>query len=639
LKKSYKISGDNDNLRFLVKEKDISDHIINNSRSMLSIINRNYIYEKVNSTFSIAHGVGNDFLIGKSIGEVWGDKTFQEAIKQNIDLCFSGEIVRYEASFNTPRLGKRYFEVIFRPISVEAGNITHLLADTFDISDKKQWELALAEKEEEFRKFETNLPIGFLRCDPEGKILHANKAFLRIMHCHDEISITRMNLKNFYPEKGLFEIQFDQLLNNNNQSFGRVPLINCQGEEIPCRINGFLAVDEYGSPLFIDYAVEDSSHELMLENRLLQAQKLETIGALAGGIAHDFNNILATISGYSEMLQDDLPEGSGLSEKVIKIQRAVLKAQSITNQILTFSRQVEQEKIQIRISEVLKETIGFIKSVVPVNINIRSRIPKTDPVVSADPTQLFRVFLNLMTNAIQSMEENGGTLSVNLSVVEGKVIKNELNKDIVADEYVMITFKDTGKGMDESLIGRIFEPFFTTREVGKGTGLGLSVINGIISELEGEIIVSSKKDKGSVFHIYIPVSKDYTELPGDIYKRKRILMITGNKYESRILSLALENTGFELVNVSGRRNFTKLLRDANEQPDLIIYMSDSKQIPTEDFVSVLKKLKINIPCILIADLNRGLLEEKLLNSGIIKQHLIKPVSLKEIRNAIQISLK
>ena len=90
------------------------------------------------------------------------------------------------------------------------------------------------------------------------------------------------------------------------------------------------------------------------------------------------------------------------------------------------------------------------------------------------------------------MEENGGTLTVNLDVVLKDFVQHELNKDIVADEYAMLTFKDTGVGMEPSLIGRIFEPFFTTREVGKGTGLGLSVIHGIITEMEGEIVVSSK---------------------------------------------------------------------------------------------------------------------------------------------------
>jgi len=635
LKKKLEISEGNDYLKFLTKEKDISDQIINHSRSMISIINRDYIYEKVNSTFCNAHQVVLDTILGKSLVDIWGHDTFQNIIKRNVDLCFSGKTVKYEASFNTPQSGKRHFEVVFRPLSVEPGKITHLLAETFDINDLEKSKQAVIEKEEELRKFETNLPIGFLRCDPEGKILHANKAFLSITEFHDEISITNLNLKSFYLEEQLFELQIDQLIDCHTKNFGRVSLKNCYGKEVPCRISGFLAVNESGTPAFIDFAVEDCSRELMLENRLLQAQKLETIGALAGGIAHDFNNILATISGYSEMLQDDLPKKSELSEKVSKIQGAVKKAQSITDQILTFSRHVEQEKVLINVSEVLKETIGFVKSSIPSNIVLKSRIPKKNANVLADPTQLFRVFLNLMTNAIQAMEENGGMLSVNIAVVKREFVQHELNKDIVADEYVLLTFKDTGEGMDPSLIGRIFEPFFTTREVGKGTGLGLSVIHGIITEMEGEIIVSSKKEKGSVFNVYLPVSKSYSFVTTKKGSRKKILFITGNKYESRILSLALESAGYELIFISDGRNFVKVMTNIRERPDMVIYMSDSKQIKPEDLVGIYRSQKILTPCILITDPNLEISDEKLLNSGIINQQLAKPVSLKEIRNAIQ----
>jgi signal transduction histidine kinase len=448
-----------------------------------------------------------------------------------------------------------------------------------------------------------------------------------------------MNLKRFYQDEDFFDLQLEQLVDCKTKSFGRLILKNCKGAEIPCRLSGFLGLNESGDPSYIDFAVEDSSRELMLENRLLQAQKLETIGALAGGIAHDFNNILATISGYSEMLIEDLPKGSDSSEKVTRIQNAVLKARSITNQILTFSRQVEQEKVTVSVSKILKETIGFVKSAVPDNILIRSRIPVASANVYADPTQLFRVFLNLMTNAIQAMEESGGTLSVNMVIIEGKLVKHELSKDIVADEYVLLTFKDTGKGMEPSLMSRIFEPFFTTREVGKGTGLGLSVIHGIITEMEGEILVSSKKEKGSAFYVYLPVSNKYSDVPVTSDRKKKILFIAGNKYESRILSIALENTGYELIYISDRRSLIKVMSNVNERPDLLIYMSDSKEINQEELAGVFKRLNISTPCVFITEPNQGLLKEKSLNSGFVKQQLVKPVSLKELRNAIQDSLQ
>jgi signal transduction histidine kinase/CheY-like chemotaxis protein len=619
-------------------EKSFGDHIADHSRSMLSIINRDYIYERVNATFCNAHSIEIESIIGKSLPEIWGRETFESKIKQNIDLCFLGNTVRYEANFKTTLFGNRHFEVVFRPLPKETGQITHLLAETFDITDLRLSQQIVNEMEEEFKRLETNLPIGFLRSDITGTIIHANKAFLKIMECEDESLLAGLGINEFYTEKGLFEIHLSQLLNAEIKTFGRVSLFTCNGNEIACRISGFIVTNESGSPSFIDFAFEDSSRELMLENRLLQAQKLETIGALAGGLAHDFNNILATIFGYSEMLLDEIPTSTPAAEKVSKILTAITKARSLTDQILTFSRQVDQEKIPVSVAEVLKETIGFVKSGAPANIYIEEDILNTNVHIHADPTQLFRVFLNLFTNAIQSMEEKGGTIFVKLEVVDGNLVRHDLNRNIVADEYALVTIEDTGEGMDPALIDRIFEPYFTTREIGKGTGLGLSVVHGIIAEIEGEILVSSKKNKGSVFSVYLPVSSGYHSPNGDRDRNKRLLFISGNRYESRILSLALERSGYDIVFASDLNRFLKIISEKDNSPDLIIYMDDSEEISQEDLINIYSARKINTPVVLISDRNQLQRAEKIVNSGIVKQQLTKPVSLKEIHNAIQLSL-
>jgi CheY-like chemotaxis protein len=284
------------------------------------------------------------------------------------------------------------------------------------------------------------------------------------------------------------------------------------------------------------------------------------------------------------------------------------------------------------------ETIGFVQSGKPSNVIIIADIKNINTNVYADPTQLFRIFLNLMTNAIQSMETKGGTLSVSLAVVEGNLVRHELNKDIVADEYSIVTFEDTGIGMDPPLTQRIFEPFFTTRDVGKGTGLGLSVVHGIISEIEGEILVSSRKNKGSVFSVYLPVSKEFDENHEKGHEGKKLLFITGNKHESRILSIALESAGYKLLFASDLNRFSSILSGDRDNPDLIIYMDDSKEIKVEDVVSLYSEKKIVTPLILISNDDQYASKEKLVNSGIVKHLLNKPVSLKEIRNAIQILL-
>ena len=256
-------SDDRANLRYLSKEKDFNDYIANNSRSMLSIINKDYVYVKVNSTFCNAHNVEIESIIGKSLPEIWGQDTFKSKIQQNIDLCFAGNTIRYEANFNTPLFGDRYYEVVFRPISKGDSEITHLLAETFDITDLRLSQKIVNEMEEEFKKLKTNLPIGFLRCAPDGIIIHANMAFLKIMECDDEASMAGLNIQEFYTEKGLFGIHLNQLMNDRIKTFGRVPLYTVAGHEIACRISGFIVSDSSGEPSFIDFALEDSSRELM----------------------------------------------------------------------------------------------------------------------------------------------------------------------------------------------------------------------------------------------------------------------------------------------------------------------------------------------------------------------------------------
>ena len=144
-------SEDKNDLNSLSREKYFTDHILDHSRSMISIINKDYVYEKVNSAFTNAHHGGIGSIVGKSLEDVWGHDIFVNNIKENIDLCFSGSTVRYEASFSTPVSGKRHFEVIFRPFPSESGEITHLFAETFDITDLELSKKAVSEKEEEFR--------------------------------------------------------------------------------------------------------------------------------------------------------------------------------------------------------------------------------------------------------------------------------------------------------------------------------------------------------------------------------------------------------------------------------------------------------------------------------------------------------
>jgi signal transduction histidine kinase len=225
------------------------------------------------------------------------------------------------------------------------------------------------------------------------------------------------------------------------------------------------------------------------------------------GMAHDLNNILATIMGYAEMIQEDLPDNSPLTDNTGNIISAVTRAKSITNQILAYDGIPGLNKLPVNINEILKETAGYVLSILPAEIRLDLDIPGTPVPVFAEPTQLFRVFLNLMTNGVRSMERKGGILYLGVRIAERDLAKSLIMREIYADDYVVITFKDTGCGMDDKMIRKIFKPFFTTKETRKGTGLGLSVVREIVTDLAGEVRVSSKLNEGSVFDIYLPVYK------------------------------------------------------------------------------------------------------------------------------------
>jgi len=621
-------------------DSHLYDHLINNSRSMLSVINRNYCYEKVNNTFCRYHKCEKENIVGKSLIDIWGEETFNNKIRENIELCLSGNIVRYEANFQIPLYGERYFEVIFRPLPGEEGNINHVLAETVDITDLRLAQKAISELEEEFRLLETHLPVGMLRCSPDGTIIHYNKAFSKILENLEDENLEGLNIKDFYKEKSIFDIQMLHAADEKISTFRRVPIITCQGREIKCRVNIYVVTDkETKRPVYADFAFEDSTREIMLENRLLQTKKMETIGSLAGGIAHDFNNILSSILGYSEMLLEEIKDNQSGTEMVGRIIKAVSKARELTNQILTFSRQVGQERIPVKICDVLEEAVSFAESIKKTNISIRKFFKDINALVYADPTQLFRVFINLIMNALQAMEKTGGILTVTQENISGNQFRNESGKSIVADEYTVIGFEDTGTGMEDSVMSRIFEPYYTTKDVGKGAGLGLSVAYGIISELDGDITVKSVKNKGSLFKIYLPLNVDLNPVENiTAANNNKVLFISPDNHESRILSSALEKRGFAVDCASDADALIKLSGDENAKPDIVIFYRDNEYISSDILSDYMTENNIEIPVILVTDSSCDLSKEKLVNSGIAKNVLFKPVSLREIITSIQISL-
>ena len=209
-----------------------------------------------------------------------------------------------------------------------------------------------------------------------------------------------------------------------------------------------------------------------LEKRLQQSVKMEAIGTLAGGIAHDFNNILSAVIGYTELALIHVEKEPQIKNYLSEVFNAGHRAKELVKQILTFARKTDGELKKVQISKIAYESLQLIRSSIPTTIQIDQNIESESHTV-ADPSQIHQIFMNLFTNAAQSMKEGHGFLSVGLKDVrlDEQIARNP--DGIKPGYYIKLTVSDTGEGIPAQLIGSIFEPYFTTKAPGEGTGMGL----------------------------------------------------------------------------------------------------------------------------------------------------------------------
>ena len=240
-----------------------------------------------------------------------------------------------------------------------------------------------------------------------------------------------------------------------------------------------------------------------LEASLLQAQKLEAMGTLAGGVAHDFNNILGAVLGYGELAQGAVPPDSAVRRYVDRMMSAGLRAKSLVERILAFSRSGVGPRVPVHVQSVVVETLEMLSVALPDNIRVEQSLCAGDAAVTGDATQIHQVVLNLCSNAAQAMK-SGGRLIVELDVVGFEEPHTVITGALPPGRYVRLCVQDTGSGIEPHLRDRIFDPFFTTKGVGVGTGLGLSLVHGIVTDLGGGVDMTSELDRGTTFSIYLP---------------------------------------------------------------------------------------------------------------------------------------
>ena len=380
-----------------------------------------------------------------------------------------------------------------------------------------------------------------------------------------------------------------------------------------------------------------------LDAQLQQAQKMESIGSLAGGIAHDLNNILFPISGLSEMLLDDMPADTPVHKSVEQIHKSAKRGSDLVKQILAFSRQSNPQKLPIRIQPILKEALKLAQATIPRNIEVNSHISTDCGMVSADPTQIHQIAMNLITNAFHAVEKTGGTIQIELKSVAAIPFgeKDELPfPAIQSGRYACIAVSDTGIGINKSVIDKIFDPYFTTKELGKGTGLGLSVVHGIVKEHGGDIRVYSEVGKGTAFHVYLPLLDDAKDSETATVNRKyptgseSILLVDDEEPILRMQQMMLERLGYKVTARASSPDALDAFRANPSKFDLVISDRGMPNMTGEQLARELISIRPNIPVILCTGFSDENDERRARNLGV-KGFLKKPVATGDIAEMVR----
>jgi signal transduction histidine kinase len=274
--------------------------------------------------------------------------------------------------------------------------------------------------------------------------------------------------------------------------------------KIDVSLNVSAVYDDKGNILYGRSVWRDITPRKRLEKQLRHQQKMESIRTLAGGIAHDFNNILAIILGNTELATDEIPEGNPARHNIEEIQTAVLRAKYMVKQIVTLARKENDDRKPVKINPIIIEALKLLRHSIPANIDIRSNVPRKSEIFFADPTQINQVIINLCTNAVHAMEKDGGILEINLErVILEESIAQSYN--LFPGIFIKLSVRDTGHGIDSKIKDRIFDPYFTTKEIGKGSGMGLAVVQGIVMNHDGAILVDSEMGKGTTVNMFFPI--------------------------------------------------------------------------------------------------------------------------------------
>ncbi len=439
------------------------------------------------------------------------------------------------------------------PIRSRAGRLTGSAAIARDITERIEMEAALRRSEANFRSVIENSPYGALRTLPDGRILLANPAVVRMLGYSSEGNLLRLNMAtDIYRNPADRARVIEQSRTTQYLKDIEVEWKHKSGSSIMVRFSSHVVKNHAGEIDHFDLMVQDISKQRNLEEQLRQAQKMEAIGRLAGGVAHDFNNLLGVIIGYSELVLDQMGPASPVRGQVEQIRKAGERATALTRQLLAFSRQQVLDTKTLNLNAIISDMAQMLHRLIGEDIELQTKLESELYAIRGDQGQIEQVIMNLAVNARDAMPQ-GGKLMIETRNVTVEEDELQRSTPMVPGDYILLTISDTGVGMDAETQAHIFEPFFTTKAHGKGTGLGLATVYGVVKQSGGYIWVYSEPGVGATFKLYLPrvleePQTNHTPNIGDSHQGSETVLVVEDEVSLRAFTCTLlQNSGYTVL--------------------------------------------------------------------------------------------
>ncbi len=622
----------------LVNVESYNENILNSISTMgdmLIVFGFDGKIKRVNSATCNLLGYSETELIGKEIGLIIHEK--EKVFDQKMFRKFSKDdsIKNYELTYRAKN-GKLIFVLFSGSVMFDSSSKTkEIVGIARDITELKKTEEIVRKSEEKYRTLFEEVQDVVFTCDINGRFIDINPAGAELLGYNSKDELLTIDMANdLFFNSSDYDMFHDKIFQQGYIRDYELNLKKKDGQEVNVIVTANVMHDKYGEITAYRGIMRDVTEQRALQKQLIQAQKMESIGTLAGGVAHDFNNIMCAILGYASIMKMDMKKDNQFFKYLDTIESSASRAAKLTDQLLAFARAGKYDVRIININNIVSDTVNLLKETFDRSIEIEADLYPQLPSIEGDANQIQQIILNICVNARDAMP-NGGQLTIATGVkqITRHYVKTHLGA--MEGDYVTLSVKDTGAGIDKSIIQRIFDPFFTTKGAGKGTGLGLSVVYGVVKNHGGYVDARSDVNKGTTFEIFLPMcesskieeQKREVEVPKG--GNELILIVDDEKPICNIGKEILERYGYKTLVAYNGEEAIELYKSNREKIKLtIIDMIMPKLGGLETFLK-LKEINSYVKALLSTGYSQTERVQEILNSGV-KGFIKKPYNANEL---------